>query len=95
MADVTVEPKAFSRLLLAYGLDDAQAREVCREFSKNNHMMDDDTLVLKLYGFGMPIFQIIALFRKIGLSSENAIRILERSQKKNLGVLADSLEVVS
>jgi len=92
---VEVEPGAFSRILFSHGLSDSQIREIASEFSKNNNVIDDETLVGKLSGMGLNMYQLISVFNKLGIGSDNVVRMLERKQKQKLGAFVDiySLEV--
>ncbi len=92
---VEFEPKAFSRILLSHGLNDSQIREITSEFSKNNNVIDDEVLVGKLSAMGFNMYQLISVFNKLGVGSDNVVRMLERKQKQKLGAFVDiySLEV--
>ena len=94
MVDLQVERKALSRIMRSYGLGDSQATKILHEFSKNNGVISEDSLVLRLSDLGLTIYEITAVCRKLGLSGENAIRILEHEERKKFGAMSDELEVI-
>ncbi len=94
MVETRIEPGEFIKALLSHGVGDSQAREMMLELSRNNDVIDDWTFVLRLSGMGLSVFQIIAIARKIGLPGEKALRILEHEEKRRLGGLADTIEVI-
>jgi len=92
---IEIEPSQFNRSLLSAGFSEAEVREICSEFSKNDFMIEDEALLDKMLRFGKDMYTIITVFERLGIGKSNAVRMLERRQKEKLGSLVNiySLEV--
>jgi hypothetical protein len=92
---VEFDPIVFKRTLLAQGLSETEVREMEAEFSRNNLVIEDETLADRLMQHGKDLHSIIAIFSRFGIGKETVVRMLEKRAKQKLGGLVDiyTLEV--
>ena len=92
---IELDPDAFGKLLLSCGLSEPEVRQISSEFAKNGNTLDDEVLAGKLLAMGKELYTIISIFNKLGIGSNNIIRMIERQQAEKVGAFADvyNLEV--
>ncbi|MBN1169851.1 hypothetical protein JXA56_02410 [Candidatus Micrarchaeota archaeon] len=96
MAEIEFEPEFFNRTLLTAGLTENQVREIAIEFSRNNYVIEDETLLEYLMSTGIDMSSIISIFSKLGIGKATAVKMIEMKQQKKLGktVQIYGLEVI-